>query len=328
MKRIFALAGILISIQIFAQDSTMNSLTKDMDKDNKEKMPVKIFNSTKAINSNTSEVVGKGKMDFRVTHDFSDIAGHEGGIKNFFGLDNTTDVRIGFDIGLSNRLNLILSHAKGDEERLRGDSSPAKRDALLTKLFEIGLKYQLLSQLENDPGHPISLTLFINTVISTRSKEIAPNQPNSFEDFGDRMSRVFQLIVAKKIGNVSLQLSPTLVNYSYVPSYDVANTFALGTAFRVPLSRSFALIVDYTHPFYSDTKKTNYKIREGVKFRDPLGVGVEITTAGHVFHMNFTNTTGILENQFIPYTTSSWGKGQFRWGFTISRRFVLWREKQ
>ena len=31
MKRIFMLGGFFISLQVFAQDTTMNNLTKDMD---------------------------------------------------------------------------------------------------------------------------------------------------------------------------------------------------------------------------------------------------------------------------------------------------------
>jgi hypothetical protein len=76
--------------------------------------------------------------------------------------------------------------------------------------------------------------------------------------------------------------------------------------------------------FYKTSGPT---VPQVTKFYDPLGIGVEITTAGHVFHMNFTNTTEILENRFIPRTVTSWGKGQFRWGFTVARTFVLWREK-
>jgi hypothetical protein len=329
MKRFFLFTGLIVSIQLIAQDSTMNNLTKEMDANSAEqKLPVKIFNSTRTINANTTQTIGKGKMDFKVTHNFGDIAGNDGGIKNFFGLDNTFDVRIGFDIGLTDRLSLGVSRGKGDELHLRGDSAIGKRDNLLSKLFEISLKYQLLRQFENDPAHPISIAVFVNSVVSTRSKTSVPNLPNSFDGLGDRMSRVVQLIIAKKIGKVSLQLSPTLVNYGYTPTYDENNTFALGAAMRVPFSRTLALIVDYFHSFHSDIKKQNYKTLQGVKFYDPLGVGLEITTAGHIFHLNFTNSTGILENQFIPYTTSSWGKGQFRWGFNISRTFVLWREKK
>jgi hypothetical protein len=53
---------------------------------------------------------------------------------------------------------------------------------------------------------------------------------------------------------------------------------------------------------------------------------VEITTSGYVFKLNFTNAAEILENRFISRTISS-GKRKFRWGFTISRKFSLWRDK-
>ena len=37
----------------------------------------------------------------------------------------------------------------------------------------------------------------------------------------------------------------------------------------------------------------------------------------------------LLENRFIPRTTTAWSKGQFRWGFTISRDFdLLWKKKK
>jgi hypothetical protein len=198
----------------------------------------------------------------------------------------------------------------------------------------MSLKYQLLRQIENDPGHPIALSLFVQTVISTQAAPkignvVVPNTPKSFENFGDRVSEVFQMIIAKKIGKISIQLNPTLVHYNYVPNYDDATTFALGGAMRLPLSRKIAFIVDYFHPFLSSAKKDYYynTSLHAIKFHDPLSIGFEILTAGHVFHLNFTNTTGILESQFIPYTTSSWGKGEYRWGFNLSRTFVLWRPK-
>jgi hypothetical protein len=59
-----------------------------------------------------------------------------------------------------------------------------------------------------------------------------------------------------------------------------------------------------------------------------LGVGFEILTAGHVFHLNFTNATNVLENRFIPRTLTRWSKGQFRWGFTLARNFILFKEKK
>ncbi len=46
-------------------------------------------------------------------------------------------------------------------------------------------------------------------------------------------------------------------------------------------------------------------------------------TGGHIFHLNFTNVTAIQESQFISETNNSWRKGQFRWGFSIARRFIF-----
>jgi Membrane bound beta barrel domain (DUF5777) len=317
MKRIFLFTGLFISLQIFAQDSTMNELTKDMgNAGDTGKGPVKIFNSQKTINANTTEVVGKGKMEFKVTHNFSDIAGDNGGIKSFFGLDNAEDVRIGFIIGLCKNFDLVLARAKGT------DAGKQQR------LWEMGFKYKLMQQLENDPSHPLSVALFANVVAASNKASGQNNTENNYHGFSDRLSETFQLIVAKKMGKVSLQLNPTLVTRGYAVSYDQKSIFALGGAIRVPLSKSVNLIVDYFHPFHNESSKDSFNVRQGIKFHDPLGVGFEILTAGHVFHLNFTNATEILENRFIPRTTSSWGKGQFRWGFTISRTFVLWREKK
>ena len=72
MKKFFTWAAMIFSTQLPAQD-------------NSEKKAVIIFNSDKAINANTTELVGKGKMAFKVTHNFGDIGGNGGGIKNFFG---------------------------------------------------------------------------------------------------------------------------------------------------------------------------------------------------------------------------------------------------
>jgi len=39
--------------------------------------------------------------------------------------------------------------------------------------------------------------------------------------------------------------------------------------------------------------------------------------------MFFTNASGLIENNFMPYTTDSWSNGQVKLGFRISRTFAL-----
>jgi len=150
---------------------------------------------------------------------------------------------------------------------------------------------------------------------------------NSFEDFGSRHSQVVQVLMARKFGKVSLQLNPLYLHTNYVEPNAQKDLFAVGGAIRLPLSKKIVLIADYFHTFRSQ-KSIDFFASQGIKFYDPFGIGFEIITEGHVFHLNFTNATDILENRFIRGTTSSWADGEFRWAFTLSRNFVLFRDKK
>jgi hypothetical protein len=296
-----------ISLKAVSQDNTVNNMAK-------EKKPVQIFSSEKVINANTPETVGKGKMAFKVGHNFGDIAGDNGGIKRFFGLDNSTDIRIAFQIGLGKNFDVVAARAKGA--------------GLQQQLWELGIKYKFIEQRENDPSHPLSIAIFANSVVASNKASSFPNQDNSFTSFSDRMSNVLQLILAKKIGKVSVQLNPTFVTRGYAVSYDQKSLFSLGGAIKLPLvANRLNLVVDYFHTFRNKSSKNSFLTNDNIKFYDPLGVGFEIMTSGHIFRLNFTNATELLENRFIPRTITSWGEGEFRWGFTISRNFRLWTAK-
>jgi hypothetical protein len=332
MQKSFFLFSILFSLHALAQDSTLNSLMKGMETPTSNQKPaVKIFESERVINANTTELVGKGKMVFRVIHNFYDVAGSAGGIKNFFGLDNASDIKISFQTGLGKRLDMITSRVRGAENYQTGFSR-------VQKLWELGFKYRFAEQRQNDPTHPLSVALFANMVATsmqsaTFSPPYADSAETTFNNFSDRLSQVVQLIVARKFGKASVELVPSFVHRNRVIPGDDKSIFALGGAARIPITKNIAFILDYFHVFHSQAAKDFYKnpnsaVHPSIKFYDPLGVGFEFLTAGHVFHLNFTNATEILENRFIPRTVTSWGKGQFRWGFTISRTFVLWREKQ
>jgi Membrane bound beta barrel domain (DUF5777) len=305
---------LLISFEGLSQDTT------DLSKDKPEEITAKkkiaeyiwIFSASKLINSNTVELLPKGILEFRVTHNFGDIAGDNGGIKNFFGLDNATDVRIGFQYGLSKRINIIAARAKGA--------------SIVQQLYEAGIKYRLMQQ-ANDRSHPLSVAIFANAVVSTMKANNIGGQENSFNNFSDRLSQTLQLLIARKFGNISLQVAPTLVNRNYVIAGDDKTLFALGGAFRLPVKGKFSILLDYFHSFRSQESIDVFKAQD-IRFYDAMGVGIELLTAGHVFHLNFTNATEILENRFIPRTITSWGKGQYRWGFTVSRDFdLLWKKK-
>ena len=326
MQRILFLILLLAGNTAFAQeDSAVTKLMNSMDGKQKQTgEATKVFYSQKLINANTVEVLHKGILEFKVVHNFGDVAGNGGGIKRFFGLDGATDVKIAFQAGLTDKLNVFLSRSKGGGN--------------IQQLVETGLKYQFVKQMENDPKHPVSITLFANVVVSTMSADTNSTayqlgiRENHYNNFSDRLSQVLQLMVARKFGNISLQLNPTYVHTNYVVSNDQKGMFALGGGIRLPITKRFVLVADYFHPFRTTASenalKSQYAGLYDARRYDAFGIGVEIVTPGHLFHLNFTNTTNLLENRFIPRTYTTWGKGQYRWGFTVARNFVLFRDKK
>ncbi len=320
MRKLLFFFCMLISFELMAQvDSTSNTLMNELE--NKApapegKLPVKVFYSQRLINANTVEVLKKGYLEFKVIHNFGDIAGANGGPGSAYGLDGATDIKIAFTVGLTKNFNMIVSRSKGG--------------SIVQQLYEMGFKYKFIQQAEKGQSRPISLTAFTNMVVSTQKPDT--NTVNisekHYNKFSDRQSQMLQLMIARKFGKIiSLQLSPTYVHTNFVVPGDEKSIFALGGAVRVPIYKSFVFIADYFHSFRSQSSIDALKLK-GVRLYDAFGAGLELVTPGHIFHVNFTNATNILENRFIPRTYTSWGKGQYRWGFTVARNFVLFKDKK
>lgn len=300
-------AGLLLSPAALAQDD----LSVLFEKDTVRREPViATFKSTRIINGQSNETLAKGDLDFRVAHRFGDIGGADGGSKTFFGMDNSTDIRIAFEYGITDRLTAGISRAKGSGSH--------------SQLYEAMGKFKVLQQ-TMDNRVPVGVTLFGNAVVTAMKSSTDEADASYFGNFSHRMSYTGQAVITRKFGNMlSLAVLPTYIHRNRVAFMDMNDMFALGLGGRLRFSNRVALVVDYFLPFRDQAGRDYFESR-GMKFYNPLGVGVEIETGGHVFHLNFTNSTATLENQFIPETTSTWLDGQFRWGFNISRRFSLGR---
>jgi hypothetical protein len=71
------------------------------------------FKSSRIINGHSPDVIEKKSLLMKIDHRFGDIAGGSGGVQNLFGLDNSSDIRIGFDYGITNKLNVGIGRSKG-----------------------------------------------------------------------------------------------------------------------------------------------------------------------------------------------------------------------
>lgn len=259
------------------------------------------FNSARVINSHSTEMLEKKTMDFRIGHRFGDLAGAKGGIGTLFGIDNAADIAVGFEYGISNNLNIGITRYKGAGPYLQ--------------LYEGYAKYKFLAQSNKMPISVVALAKF-NVTSMTASTD--SSSPTSFPDFVSRTSSSYQLLIARKFSErFSLQIMPTYVHRNYVGFYDQNGTFAMGAGARLQLTKLIGIIGEYHYVFF----------QEGVQDRlntfNPIALGVEFDTGGHIFQLKFSNSRGFGEAQYIPSTFSDFTQGQFRFGFSISRVFKM-----
>jgi hypothetical protein len=296
-KMLFALSfAFLVSMAAQAQDDLLD-LLDSASTETKSRQVFATFKTTRIVNGHSIETVKRKSLDFRVTHHFGDVSGESGGVHTLYGLDQAADIRIAFEWGVNDRLTLGAGRSK------------------ISELLDGYAKYRLWRQTE-DNKMPVSTTLLINAGFSPQK-----NLSGEYSNAAHRLSYTYQLLIARKFNSsFSLQLMPTVLhrNYLFNPN-DQHDLVSLGIGGRLKLSKRFALLADYFHTFSS------FRQQNSTLYSAPLGLGVEIETGGHVFHMFFTNNAGIVENAFIPNTTSSWTKGEFKFGFNISRTFALGR---
>lgn len=314
MRHILLLCCVFMAKTMLAQDSLSNLLDKEMTQQTagNKQFTYATFKGTQLVNSRTIETIGKHDLDFRVSHRFGDIGGEFGGEKGFFGLENSTDVKISFDYGITNRLTAGISRSKGA--------------TAVRQLYEASIKYKWLRQTD-DGKMPFTVTSFSNAVVSSMASNVKANTPDHFNSFNDRLSFTNQLLIARKFSDrLSLMVMPTWIHTNYVTHNDQNDIYAIGIGGRLKLNNRMALIADYYRVFRTPASTNSFK-DNGLAFYNPLGAGIEFETGGHVFDFTFTNSTAILENQFVPYTTTSWSQWRFRWGFNLSRIFSLKKHK-
>lgn len=299
---------------VFAQDDLLSLLDSTGTKKTHEKV-FATFKDFKIINMQSTETVKKGTMNFGVTHRFGNIGAESGGgVHQWYGTDNASDIRISFDFGITDNLTLGIARSKYNE------------------LLDGLIKYRFLSQ-TTDNHIPLSVAFYGDAGYTPQTASSFYNgaaEPYAFKQTEiHRISYTAQLLLARKFGSrLSVELAPTYNHRNFVvarinPDNGATETndlFSVGGGFRFKITRRISFIADYFYTF------SQYRMNNSANpFYNPLAVGIEIETGGHVFHLNFTNATGILENNFLPNTTDSWLKGGFKFGFNISRVFNLTR---
>jgi len=261
------------------------------------------FKDTRVINTHSTEVLEKGQMDIRIAHRFGDMIGDFGGWPTFYGLEQAKDVLIGAEYGLTKDIMVGLSRTKG-------------AGALNANVNTL-IKWRFLQQ-NKEKNFPVSAAFVGLASTSTVEANEDGTSITAFKKFSHRVVFHSAILVAKKFSpRFSLQVGAGLTHRNLVIEGDDNDILNLSASSRIQITKVFGLILDGNFAFAPgiNTDNGNYP---------GLGVGFEFETGGgHVFQVNVTNSSGIVATDYIPYTRSQWGEGQFRIGFTISRQFKI-----
>ena len=279
---------------IAQEDSLMDILNKDASGKIRKEPSTAAFFATRIINGQSVENPGKGILQFCIGHRFDAFNAENNNIfYNFFGLDAAT-IRLGFDYGINNRLTASV-----------GRSS-------LQKTYDGAFKYKLLRQTKE--RMLVTVVLYTNLAVRTDNK----SDENRKITFTDRLVYSNQLLIARKFNkNFSLQLSPTYIHRNVVATVQEQNdVFAIGFGSRYKIFKMVSFNAEYFYLLPGNTADN---------FSNSFAFGFDIETGGHVFQLNFTNSAGLIESQFIPMTNGPWKK-MLRFGFSISRVFSVHRK--
>jgi hypothetical protein len=275
---------------MFGQEDLMDLLNKDSKPE--INYATATFKSTRIMNGHSIERMPPGQLDFRISHRFGRI---NSGAYEFFGLDQA-NIHFGLEYGIMKWL--MVGIGRGTYE----------------KTFDGFAKFTLLRQSSGDHVMPVSVSLFSSAAL----KSVRWADPLRTNYFSSRMSYVGQIMIARKISQgFSLQLTPSYVHRNLVATeIDPNDLYALGAGGRLKLTKRISLNAEYYY-------LANPKSYMSLQVYDPLSVGFDIETGGHVFQLIFTNSLAMIEKGFIGETTGSWLKGDIHFGFNISRVFTL-----
>jgi hypothetical protein len=287
---LFGAAVLLLSFQAAAQDTDL--LKGVVDTTPKKEYVFNAFKSSRVIMSQSMEMLQPGVLDFRVLHRFGNV---NSGAGEFFGLDHAT-IRLGLDYGISQKLSIGIGRGSYKKE------------------VDGFVKYRPIQQSTGPGSIPFSLLGVAGATVLT-----GPFVPEA-HSFSSSFAYYWQLIVGRKFNErLTLQLAPILLHRNFVNTKaDPNDLFAAGFGGRMKLSKRVSLNVDYFYVFNQN---------ENLDVHNPLSIGFDIETGGHVFQLHLTNAAGMNERAFLTETTNRWSRGDIQFGFNISRAFQLKKRK-
>jgi len=288
---IVVLSGIVGGLNAQDLDKMLNEAT-----DNSTNYTTATFKSTRIVNGHSIERMPAHQLDFRISHRFGQLntGGH-----NLWGLDQAY-IHFSLEYGITDWMMVGLG--RGTFE----------------KTYDGFVKFSVLRQSKGARNMPISLSFLSSSSLNT----LYPGEmglAGKSVPYWSRFSYVNQVLIARKFNDrFSLEINPTIVHRNLVPTeLDPNDIAAVGGGFRYKLTKRISFNAEY---YYVVPPLHDYR---SVKTYNPLSIGFDIETGGHVFQLFLSNSEAMIEKGFIADTNSKWSNGGIHFGFNVSRVFAM-----
>jgi len=286
------LPALFANLFLSAQDVDLDALLEEATGSETE-YAYATFKSTRIVSGHSVERMQEGQLDFRISHRFGEL---NGGAYELWGLDQA-NIHFGLEYGITDWM--MVGIGRGTYE----------------KTYDAFLKFTLFRQSKGKKNMPVSISYLTSAAVNT----LKWNGPGKLNHW-DRYSYVHQLLIARKFHErFSLELNPTYVHRNMVPTeLDPNDLWSVGVGARFKITKRVSINAEY---YYVIPPLNDFR---SVKTYNPLSVGVDIETGGHVFQIHLTNSLAMIEKGFIGETTGNWLDGGIHLGFNISRVFSLY----
>ena len=273
----------LVLFLIFNWSAAQIDLLQEIDTAKVENIYQTSFKALQIVTAQSTKLSSKNQFYIIIAHRFGDLST---GFKDFFGLDDAS-TKLGVIYGVTDEFSLSIS-----------------RETFM-KTFEFGAKYRLLQQKNNSPFDIVGCNVI--AINSDLSKDDYPNI-----NFGNRLSYLTQILVSRRFNDrISLQLMPSYIHKNlYDASIENNNQFLVGIGGRHKISKRISFNAEY----FVKIDNFNY-------YKNPLSVGMDIETGGHVFQLVFSNSQVNSDIGYLTNAAGDWGKGNIYFGFNLYRVF-------
>lgn len=268
-----------------AADERTNTSTKG---------PAYPFNGWRLLNLPTTRALDEGSSLFLISHRFAPPVNQ--GYDALYGLDGPSVIE------------LTLGHAFTDDLLVTLGRSNESND------LELGTHYQLAQQW-GERGWPLGVSVHgtVNWISGA-----PPEGRSRFR--GEAFKLTGQVSLARALGDRFGVLAVPGVLLNPAEGVDGEQALVtLGLGGRVTVYRNITVFAEWV-PILSGYVRT--RTLGNLNRFDSWGAGIEITTAGHVFQIVFTNSAGVATDQYLrggDLDVRNVLDGEFRLGFNIFR---------